>query len=226
MNYLASRGWVCVTANYRLSPKATWPDHIIDVKSALIWTKQHIHEYGGDPGFIAVTGGSAGGHLSSLLALTPNKPEWQPWQEDFDTSVQACVPHYGVYDMADILQLRGGVRQRDMFLGPSVFKSKYSDDPAPYLDASPLEHVNADAPPFLVVHGANDSLASVEEARVFVERLRAVSKETVTYIELPGTQHAFDVFHSLTSATVVRGVGRWLEQVRADHAARYQSSSV
>jgi len=54
---LVSRGWVCVTINYRLSPKATWPEHIIDCKQALAWVKAHIAEYGGDPGFVAVSGG-------------------------------------------------------------------------------------------------------------------------------------------------------------------------
>jgi acetyl esterase/lipase len=66
---LVSRGWVCVTINYRLSPKATWPEHIIDCKQALAWVKAHIAEYGGDPGFVAVSGGSAGGHLAALIAL-------------------------------------------------------------------------------------------------------------------------------------------------------------
>ena len=60
------------------------------VKRALAWVKQHIAEYGGDPDFIAITGGSAGGHLSSLAALTPNYPQFQPGFEDADTRVQAA----------------------------------------------------------------------------------------------------------------------------------------
>jgi acetyl esterase/lipase len=70
MTHLSARGWICVTANYRLSPKATFPDHLIDIKRALVWVRENIADYGGDPGFVAATGGSAGGHLSSLLALT------------------------------------------------------------------------------------------------------------------------------------------------------------
>ena len=70
MYELVARGWVCVAINYRLSPKATWPDHIVDVKRAVAWVKEHIAEYGGDPRFVAVSGGSAGGHLCALLALT------------------------------------------------------------------------------------------------------------------------------------------------------------
>src|SRR5690606_9583121 len=72
--------------------------HIVDVKRALAWVKTHVAEYGGDPEFIAITGGSAGGHLSSLAAQTPNDPRYQPGFEDVDTRVQAAVPFYGVYD--------------------------------------------------------------------------------------------------------------------------------
>ena len=73
MYHMAQRGWLCVAINYRLSPKAAFPAHIIDVKKAIAWVKEHIRDYGGNPDFIAITGGSAGGHLSSLAALTPNR---------------------------------------------------------------------------------------------------------------------------------------------------------
>ena len=56
MYELVARGWVCVAINYRLSPKATWPDHIVDAKRAVAWVKEHIAEYGGDPSFVAVSG--------------------------------------------------------------------------------------------------------------------------------------------------------------------------
>ena len=98
MSQLAERGWVCVSIDYRVSPAHTWPDHIVDVKRALAWVKEHIAEYGGDPDFVAITGGSAGGHLCALAALTPNDPQYQPGFEDADTSVVAAVPIYGRYD--------------------------------------------------------------------------------------------------------------------------------
>ena len=71
MGHLAARGWVCVTINYRLSPRATWPDHIVDVKRAIAWVRARIGEHGGDPGFLAITGGSAGGHLAALGGADP-----------------------------------------------------------------------------------------------------------------------------------------------------------
>ena len=99
MYELVARGWVCVAINYRLSPKATWPDHIVDAKRAVAWVKEHVAEYGGDPAFVAVSGGSAGGHLCALLALTPGDPAFQPGFEGADTSVHACVPFYGVHGL-------------------------------------------------------------------------------------------------------------------------------
>ena len=98
MSHLAERGWVCVAINYRHSPRNVWPAHIVDVKRAVAWVKANIATYGGDAGFVALTGGSAGGHLSALAALTPDRTDWQPGFEDADTSVAAAVPFYGAYD--------------------------------------------------------------------------------------------------------------------------------
>jgi len=113
MRELASRGWVCVASNYRLSPKATMPDHIVDVKRAIAWIREHIEEYGGDPDFVCITGGSAGGHLCSLAALTANDPRFQPGFESVDTSVHACVPFYGVFDFLDRAGDRGPAKMAD-----------------------------------------------------------------------------------------------------------------
>jgi acetyl esterase/lipase len=215
MTHLAARDWVCVAPNYPLSPKAAWPEHLVALKRALAWTREHAEEVGGDPTFIAVTGGSAGGHLAAMLALTQNDPRYQPGFEDADTSVQACVPFYGAYDLANVLDTRAGRDQLRYFLEPVVFKSR---DPAVAEDATPLLHVGPDAPPFFVIHGRHDSLVDVREARELVRRLRDVSSCPVVYAELPGAQHAFDVFHSIRSAHVIRGVERFLRWVHAGHA--------
>ena len=83
---------------------------------------------------------------------------------------------------------------RDGFLGPRVMRKRWADDPELFEAASPLLRVTADAPDFFVLHGAHDTLVEVEQARLFVARLREVSRRSVVYAELPGAQHAFDVF--------------------------------
>lgn len=210
MLHMAARGWVCVAINYRLSPRDAFPAHIIDVKRAIAWIRENIGEYGADPAFLAVTGGSAGGHLTALAALTPNDPEYQPGFEDVDTTVQAAVPFYGVYDFAAVTGSRKARQMRDGFLGPRVLFKDPRKEIEHFERASPLLRVNADAPPMFVIHGTHDSLVEVAQAREFVARLREVSKREVAYAELPGTQHAFDVFPSIRSAHVVRGVDRFL----------------
>ncbi|WP_020405451.1 alpha/beta hydrolase [Hahella ganghwensis] len=212
MNYLAEQGWVCVSIDYRLSPLATFPDHIIDCKRALQWVKQHIHEYGGDPEFIIATGGSAGGHLSALLALTPNLPEFQPGFEDFDSSVQGCVSFYGIYDFLDHHKLQAHTGLHDL-LQDSILKASKSDKPELYRLASPITHIGPHAPPFLLLQGDKDTLVSPRETRMFADELRQVSKQPVALIELPGAQHAFDLFPSLRSELVLHGVVRYLNWV-------------
>lgn len=210
MHHMAARGWVCFSVNYRLSPRDPFPAQIIDVKRALAWVKEHAREYGGDPRFVAITGGSAGGHLAALAALTPGDPAYQPGFEDADTSVQAAVPFYGVYDLAGSIGTPRSVQMRDRFLARRLLFADPSKDLERFRQASPLARVHAGAPPMLVIHGARDSLVEVEQARHFVRALREVSRQPVAYAELPGTQHAFDIFPSIRSAAVTRGVERFL----------------
>jgi acetyl esterase/lipase len=211
---LARRGWVCVAINYRLSPRATWPDHIVDVKRALSWVQAHIAEYGGDPGFVALGGGSAGGHLSALAALTPGDPAFQPDFEDDDTAVDACLPFYGVHDVSGGGEDRKYAEELRRILEKTVFKVSFAQDPEIFRQASPDYRVTPDAPPFLVVQGLNDTLVPFSEARRFVDALRAASHSPVVSVELPCAQHAFDVFPSLRVAHVVAGSIRFLEGIR------------
>ncbi len=183
---LASQGWVCVSANYRLRP-ATFPDHLIDVKKVIAWVREHGREYGADPDVLFAAGSSAGAHLASTAALTANDPQLQPGFEHADTSVSAVVCLYGYY---------GSTRTAGR---PS----------------SPLDYLERDAPPFFVVHGERDTLVLVEDARRFVDALRNSSSEPVVYAELPGAQHTFDLFHSIRFESVVDAVEAFAAWVRS-----------
>lgn len=212
---LASRGFVCVSANYRLSPHAKFPEHLLDVKRALIWIREHIREYGGDPDCVIVTGGSAGGHLASLVALTPNLPEYQPGHENVDTSVQGCIPLYGLYDLDGAVgsQVPAGILQ---LWETRIMKHKRADNPAAFRQASPIAHIHADAPPFFVIHGTHDTMIPAHAGRRFAAALREVSRNKVVYAELPFAQHSFDGFHSMRTHHVIRGIHRFLAFVLAE----------
>jgi acetyl esterase/lipase len=219
MLHLAAKGWVCVAANYRLSPRATFPDHLVDCKRALAWIRAHIADYGGDPGFVVVTGGSAGGHLAALVALTAHDGRFQPGFEDADTSVAACVAMYGVYDLVEIFQAspfprRFADRFERMLLGALL-----ADDRDRYVDASPITHVDGRAPPFFVVHGGRDNLVPVAQGRRFAAALRAASTRPVVYAEIAGASHAFEIFHSVRAGNVVNGVDRFLAALYSAYRA-------
>ena len=216
MLHLAARGWVCVSVNYRLSPHATFPDHLIDLKQALRWIREHGAEYGANPDFVVVTGGSAGGHLAALMALTANAPEYQPGFEQLDTSVDGCVAFYGVYDFTD----RHGIWPHNglqRLLERRVMKAARDAARDAYEKASPMSCVHAGAPPFFVIHGDADTLVPVEEARRFCALLRATSQHPVVYAEIPGAQHAFEIFPSLRTTLVIHGVERFLAAVYSQY---------
>jgi len=207
LSHLVERGWICVAVNYRLSPRSTWPAQLVDVKNAIAWVKKNIAEHGGDPGFVAITGGSAGGHLSAMAALTPGDPTFQPGFEDADTSVAAAVCFYGIYDWTGT---HGGRRDMMPFLERNVVKARVREHREVFAQASPIDRVHAGAPPYFLLHGDRDILAPVEQARRFAQELRTTSTAPVAYGEMGGAHHAFDILSSTRTIHAVKAVERFL----------------
>jgi len=210
--HMAANGWLVVDADYRLSPAARMPDHIVDVKRAIAWTRAHAAEHGGDPRFIAITGGSAGGHLVALAGLSANEASLQPGFEQADTSVQVVVPYYGKFDVL------GEARPdptMDEFMGRSIFPGPRAEHEALWRAMQPTTHLQRlgkdAAPPFFVLHGTNDVLIPLDEARWFAQRLRQDYAGESVYVELPHANHGFDVFNSLRADLTVEMMQRYLE---------------
>ena len=219
MAHMAERGWVCVAINYSLAPAARWPAHIIDVKRALAWVKREIASHGGDPEFVALTGGSAGGHLTALAALSASEPVFQPGFEEADTSVAAAVPFYGVYDLLD----RAGQAppEQEAFLTRVVIGASRAEAPTAWHHGSPMSWVRPDAPPFFILHGDIDTLTFPTQARTFAAELRRVSRQPVAYAELPGAQHMWEAVPTVRTAATVAAVDRFLSYVHS----RYSSTT-
>ena len=184
---LASQGWLCISANYRLRPAVTFPDHLIDAKKVIAWARDHARDYGADPSAVLVAGSSSGGQLAALAALTSNDPRYQPGFEHADTSVNAAICLHGYYGQP-------GSQETEPF--------------------SPLAYRGAGAPPLFIAHGDRDSLVPVAAARLFAERMRAGSGGPVVYDELPGAQHGFDRFQSIRFERVVDAVEDFAAWVR------------
>ena len=90
---------MCVSANYRLRP-ARFPDQVVDAKRVIAWLRSEGRAHGADPSVVLVVGGSAGGHVAMMCALTGNDPRFQPGFEDLDTRIAGAIALYGYYGPA------------------------------------------------------------------------------------------------------------------------------
>jgi acetyl esterase len=158
---LGEAGLAWFSINYRLAPKHRYPACVDDVETAIRWVKAHAADYNADPKRIALIGESAGGHLVSLVAVRA-KP---------DTRVAAVVPFYSPNDLE--LQARSNVRTPAW--ATALFGITTMDDAATKVirDASPSTHIIAGLPPFLLVHGTDDTRVTVDQSRQFQAKLQA-----------------------------------------------------
>lgn len=217
LSHLAARGWLCLAVDYRVSPRHRWPRHMLDVKAAIAWARANAAAHGGDPRFVAVAGASAGGHLAALAALSGDDPEFNAELGGADATVDAAVSLYGRYDWED-----RSTTERDQFMGfleHLVVRKTQRAHPEVFRAASPLARIASSAPPFFVVHGTADSVIPVAQAHAFVEHLRAESHSPVGYLELPGAQHAFDLFDGARTGPVCVAVAAFLEAMYLRHTA-------
>jgi acetyl esterase/lipase len=217
LHEFVSRGWIVVTSNYRLAPSSAWPAHIVDAKRVLGWVKKNIANYGGDPGRVVLAGGSAGGQLAALLALS-RREEWaSPLHADVaDWSVRGCIALYAVLEMTgDETHWHGHGHGLRVLLERRVVQLPYQENQSLYEQMSPLHRISADAPPFLVVQGGNDTLVDVNVARAFVARFRRVALAPIYYVQLPLTQHAFDHTASPRTSATTRAAIAFAEFVAA-----------
>ncbi len=204
LHEFCARGWIVVAANYRLAPRDPWPAQIEDVIRTLAWVKREIAAYGGDPDRVVIAGGSAGGHLAALAALAGDDRAWRTGEDaSLDLSVRGCLSFYGVLEMTgDEDHWRGLGQGLRRLLEHRVVQMPFTGNEDLYRSLSPLHRLRADAPPFFVVQGATDTLVDVQVARNFVAAFRARCVAPIYYVELPLTQHAFDLTASpRTSAT-------------------------
>lgn len=225
LSHLVRQGWVCLTMDYRVSPVHRWPRHIADVNAAIAFARANVDKFGGDRDFVALAGCSAGGHLAALAGLTPGDPAFRgELPEDADTSVDAVVGIYGRYDWED--RSTSTRRNFQSFLERVVVGRSQSRHPEVFAAASPLARIHADAPPFLLIHGEQDTIIPVGEARDFHAALQAVSTNPVHYAEIPRAGHAFDLVDTSHARRCAVATARFLTEVREQHTQRRSGVAV
>jgi alpha-L-fucosidase 2 len=170
---LTKAGIAWFSINYRLSPEFPYPACIEDAEAAVRWVKAHAKEYHVDPNKIVLIGESAGGHIVDTVAVraTKDKP---------DTRVAAVVAFYAPCDnVSDTIRRGGPSPSMQKLMGVPAEKvdadGKLSDKTAKILaDASPINFVHKDLPPYLLVHGTADQSVPYEQSVRWQAKLKAL----------------------------------------------------
>ena len=170
---LARNGYVAMSIDYILSDKkqAVWPTNLWDCKTAVRWLRKNAERLGIDPDRIGVLGGSAGGHLAAMVALTTPADGLDPAQPygEFSCAVKCCVDMYGITDI--------GTYHDATMLGKT-----FSEAPELYRLASPVTYVRSNSVPILICHGTADTTVSVKQSELFAEKLKRAGVEHQDWI--------------------------------------------
>jgi acetyl esterase/lipase len=183
---LAAEGFVVASLEYRLSGEAQFPAQLQDVRAAIRFLKANAGRYGLDPDRVGIWGGSAGGHLAALAALSCGAPGFDDKpQPKGSECVQAAVTWYGVFDFAPVLARQGGAP--NAMLGCAAAQSCPADKVAA---ASPLTYLDRSDPPFLLIHGSDDKTVPVAQSEEAYSRMTAAGAP-VEKIIIAGVDHSF-----------------------------------
>jgi acetyl esterase/lipase len=165
---LTERGFAVASIDYRLSPVAKFPTQIHDIKAAIRYLRAHADKYGLATEKIAISGGSAGGHLAALAGMTSGIKELEGEigdHRDQSSNVQAIVVFYGAANLTTILSQSTphGLSVRapalDLLLGgPPDAKADLARL------ASPVFHTDRSDPPLLWFHGDQDPQMPINQA--------------------------------------------------------------
>lgn len=188
---LAKAGYVCTSINYQLAKKKkqskftdnlkqVWPGHLQDCKTAVRFLRKHADQYQIDAEHIGAIGGSAGGHLVAMLAVTGDDPKLEPQEPHagFSSCIQAVVPMYGVHDLIALAKSR-------------AMLSSFSDTEKELSrQASAVSHITKDDPPFLILHGTKDALVPVTQSELLAAALKQGNIPAELLI-IEGAPHSF-----------------------------------
>lgn len=196
LSTLRDLGFFVVSVNYRLAPEYQFPAMIEDVKCAVRHLRANADQYGIDASRIGAWGTSAGGHLVSLLGVTDEGVfEGDGGYAEQSSRVQAVIDLYGPVDLAAMYDNRRSQQN----LMNVVFNAEGPEDEM-IQQASPVNHVTPDDPPFLLLHGELDETVPLSQSEIFLEVLNEVGvPASLVVVENGG--HGFNDAHEIRPTT-------------------------
>ena len=207
MRLWTDRGYTVFAVVHGSQPRYTIPEAITDMNRAVRFIRSHARDYGVDPDHLGITGSSAGGHLSLMLgtAGTPGNSEAPDPVDRVSSRVQAVACFFPPTDFLNYGKpgetaigegtLKDFAAPFDFHeIDPTRKRFERITDRARVEEIarviSPINHVSADDPPTLIVHGDADQLVPIQQAEIMVARLKAAGVEA-KLITKPGEVHGW-----------------------------------
>jgi acetyl esterase/lipase len=200
---MVGKGYAVASVEYRFSDKALFPAQIQDCQAAIRWLRGNSKKYNIDSDHVGVVGGSAGGHLSALVATSGGKKAFPMigGNEDQSDRVQCVCNIYGPADFSTVMQQAAddkNVKNVFQFNTPSdpyssLIGTSLNSDKEKTDAVSPVKYVSEDNPPMLILHGTHDALVPYAQSEQLVAALKAKGVD-VWLQTLPGSGHGGPAF--------------------------------
>lgn len=190
LSWFAAKGFVIASIEYRTTANARFPVQIEDVKTAIRYLRNNCNQFQIDPERVFMMGGSAGGYLTAMAALTGGSDRFRG-EENLDVSdeLQGAICLYGLFDFSPY----GKVIQKNMVAALPISLYLPDTEDATIECASPITYVHKEAPPFLLLHGNADRMVSCQQSIDFYNALQMNNLNPEMYI-LDGVDHADSAF--------------------------------
>ncbi len=219
-NYLASKGLVAATVEYRLSPEAKYPAGIFDLKNSIKWIKSNAGEFCIDTNKIVVYGCSAGGQLAALLGTTNGlgKFEDDSLSSKHTSNVHAVVDVDGIVDFTHPAESNKDADPAKPSAGKAWFGVSFNEQPSKWIEASPINYVNSKTPPFIFINSSQDRFHAGRD--YMIEKLNHynIISEVRTIKNTPHTFWLFEpwfnevMFHSVNFIEKIFGIKKELTE--------------
>lgn len=202
--YFCNRGFTCFNCDYRLAPEYRYPAQIDDVRKAIAYIQANKDKLAYDPNKIAVIGSSAGGHLAAMLGTSTLN----------DENMMIKIPGAVIcYCPITVLRLWDDCDSRIPGMMHDFLGGDYVEIPSLYDEASPLDHVSGNEPPFLFLHGRADDVIPCWHSEKMHDEL--IKKGVLSkLILLDGVGHGFG--YGTKSPAQIRSleeIGRFLDEI-------------
>lgn len=198
---ISARGYVTACVEYRLSPEALYPAAVHDIKAAIRFLRAHAEEYDIDPGKIAISGCSAGGHLAALAGMTGHtgKFDGNGGYNNYSSGIQAIIDIDGILDFTDPNESARDNDPAKRSAGAYWFGATFKENPDLWIEASPISYAGETTPPMLFINSSFPRFHAGRDSVIAILNAHGIYSEVLT---IPDTPHPFWLFHPWFGQTV------------------------